>query len=261
MSRAQVIAFVGASGGVGVSCLIAATAVRLAESGRRVACLDRDACGGGLDVVFGLDHVRGVRWPEVLGARGELDPSLLLAELPHDRGVWVMSHGRDRLVTVSAEADETVLAALAGGTDVVLIDAGRPVPVVDSGQRPTVVGVAGAAPEGGARVGGVQGADDVVLVVDATPQSLAAASAIATAVPDSGAGPTWWLAQRVDRRSTHLPETVQAALDLPLAAVVGHDPKVSTALLDGVVPGRRGALSKAAAQLVQSLLQQGRRAA
>ncbi|MDO5698120.1 MAG: hypothetical protein Q4G51_09115 [Dermatophilus congolensis] len=254
MNRAHTIAFVGASGGAGVSCLLAATALRLAESGLRVACLDRDPCGGGLDVVFGLDHVRGVRWPEVAGARGELDPATLLAELPHDRGIWVLSHGRDSLVVVSPEADATVLAALAGGVDVVLIDAGRPTPVTQAQQRGVaVVGLGGTGP---VDLPCVAGADDVVLVVDASPQSLAAASAIAQVASGADTAATWWLAQRVSRSSAHLPETVSAALELPLAAVVAHDSKCAGALLDGVVPGRRGPLAKAAAQIVQALSQQ-----
>ena len=205
-------------------------------------------------MVFGLDHVRGVRWPEVLGARGELDPALLIADLPRERDVVVMSHGRDRPVVVPAEADAAVLDALANGTDVVLIDAGRPTPVtVSSGAG----GSAGAAPSD-VRFPTVAGADDVILLVDATPQSLAAATVIAEAIPEA---PTWWLAQRSTRASAHLPETVQAALDLPLAAVVGHDPRCATSLLDGVVPGRRGPLAKAAAQIVQTLTQPVRRAA
>ena len=77
-------------------------------------------------------------------------------------------------------------------------------------------------------------------------------------IPDA---PAWWLAQRRTRASAHLPQTVQAALDLPLAAVVGHDPRCATSLLDGVVPGRRGPLAKAAAQIVQALTQPVRRAA
>lgn len=245
MNRAHVIAFVGASGGVGVSCLLAATAMHLAGSGRRVACLDRDPCGGGLDVIFGLDHVRGVRWREVLGARGDLEPELLLDEVPHDRGVWVMSHGRDGLVVVPAEADATVLSAFAAGTDVVLIDAGRPAPA-GSGEETSLPALSGA--------------DDVVLVVDATPQSLAAATAITETI-SADPGARWWLAQRTTRASAHLPETVEAALELPLAAVVGTDPKCSVALLDGVVPGRRGPLARAAAQIAASLTQPMRRAA
>lgn len=249
---ARVVTFVGASGGIGTSCLVASVAGRAASRGLRVACVDTDAGGGGLDVVLGMDHLPGLRWPDLLGAHGDLSPDLLLRELPQEGGVWVLSHSRETVVDVPVEAETTLLRAVTQGVDLVLVDGGR--------ARPRSAASRGGPTRGGGRFPssglgpGVLDArswafsDEVVLVVGATPQSLAAATVIVGAVPEHG--PRWWLAQRTPKTAEHLPETVQAALGLAVVVAVGEDKGCDAALVAGQPPGRRGALGKAAEQLL-----------
>lgn len=229
-----------------------------------MACVDADAGGGGLDVVFGMDHLPGIRWPDVLGAHGEVAPELLLQELPTENGVWVLSHSRDAAVSVPEEAERTVMRALRRGTDLVLLDAGRVRPLSAShrggdreGKEPDFSGMR-------SEPGGLDGrswefADDVVLVVGATPQSLAAATVIVGALPEFG--PRWWVAQRTPRSAEHLPETVQAALGVTVVTAVLDDRSCDQALINGVPPGRKGALAKAADRLLGGMFGTQRNAA
>lgn len=245
------ITFVGASGGVGVSCLMAAVAVVAAQAGRRVGCMDRDA-GGGLDVVFGMDHLPGVRWPQVASAHGEIAPEVLLRELPNYGGVWVVAHSREAVVEVSAEAHASVRDSLRAGTGLVLVDGGRARPAHAGRADPREVGASQHALDGGALDPAAwAGSDEVILVVGSTPQSLAAATAVVGALPE--AGPRWWLAQRSPRGAGHLPATVQAALGMQLAAAVPDDPRLDQYLVAGESPGARGPLRKAATQLLQTV--------
>src|SRR5664279_5171475 len=55
VDEACVIGVASGSGGVGVSVLTVAIAVRAARAGMRPVCLDGDRLGGGLDVILALD--------------------------------------------------------------------------------------------------------------------------------------------------------------------------------------------------------------
>ena len=76
--------------------LTAAIAIRAAQTGLRPVCLDGDRLGGGLDVTLGIEQERGVRWPDLAGARGRLDGPELLRRLPSVDGVGVLSFDRAR---------------------------------------------------------------------------------------------------------------------------------------------------------------------
>ncbi|MBO3153040.1 hypothetical protein GZ178_11370 [Dermatophilus congolensis] len=245
--KAPTIAFTGASGGLGTSCLLAATAVAASAAGYRVACIDRDTAGGGLDTIFGLDHLPGARWPDLLGAHGHLPTDLLMRELPNEKNIWVLSHSNNLITDIPEEADRTTLEALTTGTDLVLIDAGRPRPAPPADDTTPHATTLDPRPW--------HGADHIVLLVGHSPQSLAAATAITNTAPETG--PTWWLAQRTPKGATHLPETVQSTLGLALAARVTDDPRCHRDLLHGEPPGQRGHLAKAANQLLSTLLTQG----
>jgi len=87
--RAEVVALVGGSGGVGASTLAAALAVTAARDGRRVLLLDTDLLGGGLDVLLGAEHLAGWRWSRFAAARGHLGD--LGGQLPRCDGVDVLA--------------------------------------------------------------------------------------------------------------------------------------------------------------------------
>src|SRR5450631_1669926 len=103
MQTAHIIGVVGGSGGVGASVLTAAIAIRAAEAGMRPVALDGDRLGGGLDVTLGIEQERGVRWPDLAGARGRIDGDELLRRLPSVDGVGVLSFDRSRDVPMVAD--------------------------------------------------------------------------------------------------------------------------------------------------------------
>ena len=119
MNTAHSIGVVGGSGGVGASVLTAAIAVRAAQMGLRPVCLDGDRLGGGLDVTLGIEQERGVRWPDLAGARGRIDGPELLRRLPSVDGVSVLSFDRARDVRLNIETVQEVFHAVSLAADLV----------------------------------------------------------------------------------------------------------------------------------------------
>ena len=146
MESGRVIGVVGARGGIGASSLAAALARRLTRAGpgrrpgRRgggaatgwpaarapaaVALVDLDA-GGGLDVLLGVEGARGLRWPDLTGARGEVSGAELTALLPRWSGVTVLSADRARPGAPPEEVVADVLDALVASHDRVVLDLAR----------------------------------------------------------------------------------------------------------------------------------------
>ncbi|HEV7193772.1 MAG TPA: hypothetical protein VGN35_11280 [Jatrophihabitantaceae bacterium] len=86
-AQAPVIGVIGSAGGVGVSTLACA----LADAAGAGLLLDLDTCGGGLDVLLGVNAVAGVRWSGLRVAGGALDPVDLARGLPRWRGVPLLA--------------------------------------------------------------------------------------------------------------------------------------------------------------------------
>ncbi|QXT62457.1 septum site-determining protein Ssd [Tessaracoccus palaemonis] len=125
--RGQIIAVLGASGGVGTSTLCVALALHAASLGRRSAVVDLAQGGGGLDLLLGAETEPGLRWGDLARARGEVGQ--LAASLPSVRGAAVVAQSRDALAP-DDEAVHTVLGALAAELDVIFVDAGRHPPPI-----------------------------------------------------------------------------------------------------------------------------------
>ena len=226
MTTAHIIGVVGGSGGVGVSVLTAAIAVRATRAGLRTACLDGDRLGGGLDVTLGIEQERGVRWPDLAGARGRIDGPELLRRLPAVDGVAVLSFDRARDVRLTAEIVHEVLNALSVAADLVVVDLPRPDHEVFGALAPSV--------------------DAMVLLAGSGICDLAGASAIAEHL--IRVCPNVWLCLRTSGRGSHFADTVAGALDLPLLAVIREEPSLAADLLHGIPPGNsaKGALAAAA---------------
>ncbi|MDO5712476.1 MAG: hypothetical protein Q4P32_12155, partial [Micrococcales bacterium] len=126
MTRARIIGVAGGSGGVGASSLVAALGVRAVRRGLDVVCVDLRRFGGGLDVVFGVDHESAVRWPDLARARGRLDVPELLARLPRAEGVPVVSCDRGAAASLRPEACQAIVDGLAEHADLVIIDLPAP---------------------------------------------------------------------------------------------------------------------------------------
>lgn len=130
---AVVVAFYGGSGGVGTSSLTVATALMAARRGARVAAIELADCGGGLDLLMGLEAASGVRWNELGDASGELgrlDEQLVVGD-----GVSLLAMGRDSAVRPTRTALAAVLRSLGRRQELILVDAGH-------GQRLDWLGVA-----------------------------------------------------------------------------------------------------------------------
>jgi len=226
MNTGHIIGVVGGSGGVGASALAAAIAVRGAQAGLRSVCLDGDRLGGGLDVTLGIEQERGVRWPDLAGARGRIDGSELLRALPTVDGVAVLSFDRARDVRLTAEVLDEVLQSLRRAADLVVVDLPRPDHEVFCALSASL--------------------DSIVLLSGSGIRDLAGASAIAAQV--ILACPDVWLCLRSHGQGGHFAETVAVALDLPLLAILREEPSLSADVLHGIPPGtsQKGALAAAA---------------
>ena len=235
---AHIIGVVGGSGGVGASVLTAAIAVRAAQAGLRAACLDGDRLGGGLDVTLGIEQERGVRWPDLAGARGRIDGPELLRRLPSVDGVRVLSFDRARDVLLTAEIAGEVLHALSEAVDVVVVDLPRPDHEIFAALAPSL--------------------DALVLLAGSGIRDLAGASAIAEHLirACADACPEVWLCLRTAGKGSHFADTVAGALDLPLLVVVREEPSLAADVLHGIPPGSsaKGALAVAADKVLAHCL-------
>jgi MinD-like ATPase involved in chromosome partitioning or flagellar assembly len=86
-----VLGVVGGRGGVGASLFAAALASRAAEAYGRSVLIDLDPTRGGIDVLLGIEEVRGARWSGLRLAGGHLDPEVLVDGLPQWGSVSVLA--------------------------------------------------------------------------------------------------------------------------------------------------------------------------
>ena len=203
-SLGTVLRLFGATGGLGTSTLAMGLAVRAARRGRRVAVVELDPTGGGLDVMAGVEAESGWRWGDLTAARGHVDD--LTDHLPSVLGVSIVAASRE-VAIVPPEAVAAVLASLRRTHDLVVIDQGR----VPPAHEETVL---------------VVGAD--VRAVLAGQALLAGGLATTRAVVRTGPG----------RR---LPlDLVAESLGVVVAGVMPHDGRLPMALEAGDPPGRAG---------------------
>jgi secretion/DNA translocation related CpaE-like protein len=136
----------GAHGGIGTSTIAAGMSLVAARNGHRTLLIDGDCAAGGLDVLLGAEDLPGMRWPEVMSARGRIAPSDFEGALPHLNGVSVLSWDRGPLMPFVADAVEAVMATAIRGFDVTIVDLGRETETCfDTHLRSTVLVVAASA--------------------------------------------------------------------------------------------------------------------
>ncbi len=233
---ASVLRVVGGSGGVGATTLACALAQRAGRRGLDVALLELDACGGGIDLVFGAEQESGWRWADLASAAGHIGD--LRPHLPNVSGVDLVSTGRPRPARDApsvaephglprAEAVHAVVASLARSHDLVVLDEGSH-------------------PDAGLAVRG-----QTILTVAAEVKALVAARSklvrygLNDAVVAVRTGP----GRRLD------PELVGRTLGLRMSGVVPHDRSLPTALETGKPPGLgRGRFSRAIDHLLDAVL-------
>ncbi|NNM47111.1 hypothetical protein [Knoellia koreensis] len=240
-----VVGVVGASGGLGASTLAVALAVR--ASLRSGLCVAVDAePDGGLDVTAGVEHLPGLRWPDLAASRGGVDGAALLADLPGQDSVRVLSGGgvarapgsvesgleRGALAEAPAATRRQVVAALAEVCALTVLDLGRHLDLVDL-------------------------CTDVVVVSGTTARQLADATALCRGgVLDLGRS---LVVLRTTGREGIPAREVADHLGLPLAGVLGDDPRVRRDEVRAVMPGSRarGVVAGAADRLLDLVAGRG----
>lgn len=206
----RVLGVIGASGGLGVSTLVVALAVRAAGTVGATVAVDGAPGGGALDVTACVEHRPGLRWADLTGAQGGIDGAALLRELPAEGPARVLA-GRG-----PAPPDEVVRAALAGLARVCGLT------VVDLGQSPLRA----------------DACTELLLVVGTTARQLADGAGVAERLHDLTVPVA--LVLRGRRAELVDPEEVAVHLDLPLAGALREDPRVVVDADRGRPPGSRG---------------------
>ena len=234
----EVIAVLGASGGLGASTLAAALARRAADRGAAPVLVDADLLGGGLDVTVGAEHLAGLRWPDLAELRGAVDGPALLRELPLDHGVRLLSAGRSRPGGVVPDAPTRLavhgaLAELAP----VIVDVPRADPVRDAL---------------------LARCDHVLLVSGLRSRALADVDALVAVLLDAvwpaGAepihGPALHLVTRGPAGGDDLAEAVEEHLGAAHLVHIPDDDRVARAAERGDWPGQRRTRLAAAADVI-----------
>jgi secretion/DNA translocation related CpaE-like protein len=233
-ARGRVVALLGGRGGAGASVLATALAVTGRRRGLDSLLVDADPFGGGVDLVLGWEQLEGLRWPELVDARGRINPPALVTALPGDGSLAVLSFDRSELDGVPAEAMAAALDAGRRGRDLVVVDLPRR---FDE-----------------ASVLALSAADRAFLVVPAELRACVAAKRIATIA--STHCPSLSVVVRGPAPAGIPGEDVALALGLPLAGSLRPEPGLARALERGHAPAGNG--RGPLAELCQRLLAEAR---
>jgi hypothetical protein len=131
---ARVVGVLGARGGVGTSVLAAGLAQRLSrETAAALVSLDRASVG--LDLLLGTERVPGGRWPDLAGARGEVQGVDVVELLPRWGACAVLGASSSGAGVPDEDVVRDVLRGLGAVLGAVVLDldrgdvlAGRSVP-------------------------------------------------------------------------------------------------------------------------------------
>jgi secretion/DNA translocation related CpaE-like protein len=217
--RGRVIAVLGGRGGAGASVLATALAVTALRAGRAALLVDADPLGGGLDLVLGWETVEGLRWPELFGASGRVDPPALVDALPSRGNLCVLSFDRGNAGAVPADAMAATLDAGRRGRDLVVVDVPRRL-------------------DDAAAVYALNAADRALLVVPAELRACAAAARVVAALRPHR--PALSVVVRGPTPGRLTPRDIADTLDLPLAGAMRPEPGLGQALERGEAPAARG---------------------
>lgn len=197
VERGRLVVVGGACGGAGASTVATAVALTAAP---RVALVDVDPWGAGLDLLLGAERVDGLRWPDLHGLRGRVAGDALLAALPDVAGVSVLAASRSSPQPVHPDALAAVVDATRSVGCPVVVDLPR-----SAGGDPPAVAA---------------DADLCVLVVPGRLRAVTAALLLVEA-PDS----VWAGAQLVLRQVPGglTADEVADLVGRPVLAQLGHD--------------------------------------
>ena len=122
-----VLGLIGGCGGAGATTAAIWIAQAAAGTGARVLLIDGDPWGGGLELALAAEDAHGLRWPDLAGVSGSIDPAQLDDALPVAGGFSFLSWPgtRDRAAGVDATTVAAVLDAARRGCELVVLDIGR----------------------------------------------------------------------------------------------------------------------------------------
>ncbi|MEE6297313.1 septum site-determining protein Ssd [Georgenia wangjunii] len=237
--RARVLGVVGARGGAGASVLAAVVARLAVGAGVPTALVDLDPCGGGLDVLLGLEHDPGPRWADVLAERGGFPPERLVLSLPSWHSVRVLSSDVRSGVPLDDVVARAAVHALACAVDLLVLDLPRHV-LAPPGRDEDVP--AWLAP-----------CTDVVLVAGCDVRSAAAADGAARALGAAGVVPRLVVSGPAPG-GVHA-EDVAEVTGLTLVTAMRPERSFLAGLERGLSPGdqRRGPLVTAGRRVLDAL--------
>jgi secretion/DNA translocation related CpaE-like protein len=239
-ARGRVVAILGGRGGAGASVLATALAVTARRRGLDTLLVDADPFGGGVDLVLGWERMQGLRWPELVDARGRVSPPALVSALPGEGSLAVLSFDRSELDSVPTEAMAAALDAGRRGRDLVVVDLPR-------------------RPDDSALMA-LTAADRAYLVVPAEVRACVAARRIAAVA--AAHCPSLAIVVRISAPAAVPPSEVAEALGLPLAGVIRPEPSVARALERGEPPAGngRGPLAEACQRILAEIAPRRHRA-
>lgn len=118
-----VVAIRSGVGGVGASTLAVGVSIAAAKDSHRVALIDGDSYGGGLDLLLGAENTSGWRWDRLRHAIGQIADITTMLPQPH--GVTLVSMNREETTQIPTQAFEAVVDCLVRTHDLVIIDLPR----------------------------------------------------------------------------------------------------------------------------------------
>lgn len=230
-SHCMTLGVFGARGGAGASSLASAMALTAARLGLPALLMDADASSGGLDLVVGCEDLPGLRWSEVASASGRVGSSALRRALPALDGLPVLSWGRGVRVCLDASTTRSIVAAAQRGARLLVVDLPRRLD--DSAAE-------------------VAASCDVALLVCPADVGGIAGGARMTSTYLDLVGDLQIVVRRA-RRCAVSPESVGAALQLPVLGSVPAKASVARLADAGLGIPTRSPLARAAAQLLRRL--------
>ena len=122
-----VLGITGGCGGAGATTAAIWIAQTAAGAGVRVFLIDGDPWGGGLELALAAEDAPGLRWPDLAGVNGSIDPAQLDDALPTAGGFSFLSWPgtRDRAAGVDAATVAGVLDAARRSCELTVLDIGR----------------------------------------------------------------------------------------------------------------------------------------
>lgn len=120
----NIVVCTAVSGGLGLSVLVARLAWEMADLGHDCALVDADFHAGGLDVLLGVEHERGMRFSDVKAPLGRIEGPALREKLVVWEGVRVLPYDAWNGAPPEWWEVEAVLRGLGQAADVVFVDAG-----------------------------------------------------------------------------------------------------------------------------------------